>query len=47
MFELINNIWFAIKYSEKCDCRGDQYGSCGPCELCKELAEIMKEIKEG
>jgi hypothetical protein len=24
------------RYREGCDCRGDQYGSWGPCELCRE-----------
>ena len=24
------------RYRESCACRGDQYGSWGPCELCKE-----------
>jgi hypothetical protein len=31
------------KYHDECHCRGDQYGSWGPCELCKEYQKLTSQ----
>lgn len=33
------------RYAQECSCRGDQYGSWGPCELCKIEHQAVLQVK--
>lgn len=35
------------RYRERCDCRGDQYGSWGPCDLCRESLAAPSDFAVG